>query len=134
MRHYVSVVFSVVTGFALAVAPFCALKSWLVAASVFEFLQASPLWSGYAMFAIKDLPVAAGYTFVTAGLVVSWYVASARGIIFWRTIRLLWNRFGCGCSNCALATNNANNCGVDCDDCDLPPVFGPNRGRAVTGS
>ena len=39
-------------------------------------LLAIPVWAGQAMFNIKDIPVASGYTFVTVGLVLG--LASAR--------------------------------------------------------
>ena len=40
--------------------------AWAAAATL-----AMPLWTGYSMFAVKDIPAAAGWTFVTAALVVA---------------------------------------------------------------
>ncbi|NEE01225.1 hypothetical protein [Phytoactinopolyspora halotolerans] len=46
---------------------------WLVGAWAAAATFAMPLWTGYSMFAVKDVPAAAGWTFVTAGLVVALY-------------------------------------------------------------
>ncbi len=54
-------------GYALTVATGRKLVGLWGAASVL----ALPLWTGYSMFAVKDVPAAAGWTFVTAALVVA---------------------------------------------------------------
>lgn len=41
--------------------------SWRWAVVACAVLAALPMWSGHAMFNVKDVPVAAGYTFVTLG-------------------------------------------------------------------
>lgn len=45
------------------------LGSWRWGVLGASLLAAVPMWTGHAMFNIKDVPVAAGYTLLTAGLV-----------------------------------------------------------------
>lgn len=45
-------------------------RSWRWALVAAATLSAIPAWTGHAMFNIKDLPVATGYTLVTLGLVL----------------------------------------------------------------
>ena len=45
------------------------LGSWRWGVTVAAFLSCVPMWTGHSMFNIKDIPVAAGYTLLTAGLV-----------------------------------------------------------------
>ncbi|WP_240759280.1 hypothetical protein, partial [Phytoactinopolyspora endophytica] len=47
--------------------------AWAAAATF-----ALPLWTGYSMFAVKDVPSAAGWTFVTAGMIVALYPQAPR--------------------------------------------------------
>lgn len=82
MRHYTTVVLSFIATISLATALYLATRSSFVAVSTFAFIQALPLWSGYAMFAIKDMPVAAGYTIFTAGIIASFFSRSPTAHIF----------------------------------------------------
>jgi hypothetical protein len=57
-----------------------ALRSWswgLVAAAV---LAAMPAWTGHAMFNVKDIPVAGGYTLTTLGFAVLLAIGTRPGI------------------------------------------------------
>jgi hypothetical protein len=47
-------------------------------------LLAIPVWTGYAMFSNKDIPAAAGFTFVTGGLVVLLASADRRPAPPWK--------------------------------------------------
>jgi hypothetical protein len=62
-------------GLAAAVAVGYALRvvtgRWVVGAWAAAATFAMPLWTGYSMFAVKDVPAAAGWTFVTAALIVA---------------------------------------------------------------
>lgn len=61
-------------GFATAVATGRRLAGWWAAAATL----AIPAWTGYSMFAVKDIPVATGWTLVTAGLVAALYRSPGR--------------------------------------------------------
>jgi hypothetical protein len=56
-----------VVGLATAVVAGSRLAGWWAGAAVL----ALPLWTGYSMFAVKDVPAATGWTLVTAGLVLA---------------------------------------------------------------
>ncbi len=43
--------------------------SWRWGVTTAAILSSVPMWTGHSMFNIKDIPVAAGYTLLTAGLV-----------------------------------------------------------------
>ena len=75
IRHAATVALALVASTALAYSLFIATRSALVSIATFTFLQAIPVWSGYSMFAIKDTPVAAGYTFFTSGLIIRYFSA-----------------------------------------------------------
>jgi hypothetical protein len=75
IRHAATVALALFASVALAYSLFIATRSALVSVATFTFLQAIPAWSGYSMFAIKDTPVAAGYTFFTAGLIILYFSA-----------------------------------------------------------
>ncbi|MDF9715924.1 hypothetical protein INN71_16150 [Nocardioides sp. ChNu-153] len=77
VRHLVVVTIALVGTAAVALTARVLLRSWgwgLVAAAV---LGSIPMWTGHAMFNVKDVPVATGCTLVTAGLVL--LVTRARG-------------------------------------------------------
>jgi hypothetical protein len=61
-------------GFAVALA----FRSVLAGAFVWSLTLATPLWLGMEHVDFKDVPVAAGLTLVTAGLVLSYAIASTR--------------------------------------------------------
>jgi hypothetical protein len=88
MRHYATVFISIVAGIALASAFLFSTRSLLIAVSFFAILQSLPLWSSYSMFAIKDIPVAAGYTIFTAGLIINWFCKS-RPAYFYASILII---------------------------------------------
>jgi len=70
VRHLGIVVIGLVGVLAVAAIGRVVLRSWrwaLVAAAV---LAATPIWTGHAMFNVKDIPVATGHTLVTLGLLV----------------------------------------------------------------
>jgi hypothetical protein len=69
-RHVVVAVMSLFGLLAVGVTASILLRSWrwgLVASAV---LAAIPLWTGYAMFNVKDTPVATGHALATLGLVL----------------------------------------------------------------
>jgi hypothetical protein len=66
-----SLILSVVSVTALAVALAIAFRSLLAGAFAWSLTLATPLWLGMSHVDFKDLPVAAGITLVTAGLVLS---------------------------------------------------------------
>ena len=63
-----------VTAFALALA--LALRSWLAAAFAWSLTLATPLWLGLSHVDFKDVPVAAGLTLISAGLIFSFSIRS----------------------------------------------------------
>ena len=63
-----------VTAFALALA--LALRSWLAAAFAWSLTLATPLWLGLSHVDFKDIPVAAGLTLISAGLIFSFSIRS----------------------------------------------------------
>jgi len=85
VRHLGVVLISVVGVGATAVVARLLLRSWAWALVCAGVLVAVPTWTGHAMFNIKDVPVATGYTVVTLGVVVvlrahrrdGWVVAGA---------------------------------------------------------
>ncbi|MBK8293962.1 MAG: hypothetical protein IPK93_03970 [Solirubrobacterales bacterium] len=83
VRHLVSALI----GFAAAVAAGCAVRamtsSWRFGLWTAVCLLAIPLWSGMSFFNPKDLPAAAGYTLVTAGLVIALAPRSTAGARRW---------------------------------------------------
>ncbi|MEN8672499.1 hypothetical protein [Nocardioides sp.] len=89
VRHLGVVLISLLGVAATATLVRLLLRSWgwaLIAAGV---LVAVPTWTGHAMFNVKDVPVASGYTLVTLGLVVvlrvdrreGWVAAGAATIV-----------------------------------------------------
>jgi hypothetical protein len=81
VRHLGVVLLSLVGVAATAVLVRLLLRSWgwaLVAAAV---LVAVPTWTGHAMFNVKDVPVATGYTLVTLGVVVVVRASSTRWVV-----------------------------------------------------
>ncbi|WP_300401219.1 hypothetical protein [Nocardioides sp.] len=70
VRHLGVVLISFVGVVATAVVVRLLLGSWAWALVCAGVLVAVPTWTGHAMFNIKDVPVATGYTLVTLGLVV----------------------------------------------------------------
>ncbi|WP_183092310.1 hypothetical protein [Nocardioides stalactiti] len=70
VRHLVVSALSVVGLAATAVTARIALRSWQWGAIAAAVLVATPMWTGHAMWNIKDVPVAAGYAVVTLGLVL----------------------------------------------------------------
>jgi len=81
MRHFATVAIALLGAIALAFSLFIATRSALVGVATFTFLQATPIWTGYSMFAIKDTPVAAGYTLFTAGLIVLFFAPQRNYLI-----------------------------------------------------
>lgn len=65
-----NLILSVVSVSALAVALGLALRSLLAGALVWSLTLATPLWLGMSHLDFKDMPVAAGLTLVTSGLVL----------------------------------------------------------------
>ena len=73
VRHAATVALALFASVTLAYSLFVATRSAFVSLATFTFLQAIPVWSGYSMFAIKDTPVAAGYTLFTSGLIILFF-------------------------------------------------------------
>ena len=63
-----------VTAFAVALA--LAVRSWLAAAFAWSLTLATPLWLGLSHVDFKDIPVAAGLTLISAGLIFSFSIRS----------------------------------------------------------
>lgn len=70
VRHLVVSAISVVGVLATAATARLALGSWRWGAVAAAALVATPMWTGHAMWNIKDVPVASGYAAVTLGLVM----------------------------------------------------------------
>jgi hypothetical protein len=66
-----NLILSVISVTALAVALAVALRSVLAAAFVWSVTLATPLWLGMSHVDFKDMPVAAGLTLITSGLILS---------------------------------------------------------------
>lgn len=69
-RHLAVGVFALVAAAAAAAVAGYVLGSWRWAVVTAGLLGAVPLWTGHGMFNTSDVPVAAGYTLVTLGVVV----------------------------------------------------------------
>ncbi|MCY7396638.1 MAG: hypothetical protein LH468_10895 [Nocardioides sp.] len=81
VRHLGVVLISLVGTAATAVLARLLLRSWGWAAVCVAVLVAVPTWTGHAMFNVKDVPVATGYTLVTLGVcVVCRVTASGRWV------------------------------------------------------
>ncbi len=76
-----NVILSVVSVTALAVALAVALRSVLAAAFAWSITLATPLWLGMSHVDFKDMPVAAGLTLVTAGIILSFSIPSPMSIV-----------------------------------------------------
>lgn len=76
-----NVILSVLSVTALAVALGVALRSVLAAVFVWSLTLSTPLWLGMSHVDFKDLPVAAGLTFVTAGLIISFSISPPTSIV-----------------------------------------------------
>ncbi len=70
VRHLAVGLISVVGVLATAATARLALGSWRWGAVAAGVLVATPMWTGHAMWNIKDIPVATGYALVTLGLVL----------------------------------------------------------------
>ena len=70
IRHAVIAVFGLLGLLAAAGIAWLILGSWRWGVVAGGMLSAAPLWTGHAMFNMKDTPVAAGHTIITFGLVL----------------------------------------------------------------
>jgi hypothetical protein len=70
VRHLAVGLISTVGVLATAATARLALGSWRWGAVAAAALVATPMWTGHAMWNIKDIPVATGYALVTLGLVM----------------------------------------------------------------
>lgn len=80
VRHLAVVLISFVGVAATATITRLLLRSWGWAVVSAAVLVAVPTWTGHAMFNVKDVPVATGYTLVTLGVIVLSHRAHARWI------------------------------------------------------
>jgi hypothetical protein len=71
VRHVVIALLALATVVCVAIAVWTLTRDRIAAVWSGAALLAIPAWTGHAMFAIKDVPVAFGYTCVTVGLVVA---------------------------------------------------------------
>ncbi|WP_134742025.1 hypothetical protein [Nocardioides sp. 503] len=86
VRHLGVLVIALVGTAAAAGVTRVLLGSWRWALVTAAVLLALPMWTGHAMFNIKDVPVATGYTLMTLGLVSM--VAPTPGRSWWRVLVL----------------------------------------------
>ncbi len=70
VRHVVAALIGLGTVLCVGVAVWALTRDRLAAVWSGAALLAIPAWTGYAMFSNKDIPVAAAFTFITAGLVL----------------------------------------------------------------
>ncbi len=81
LRHLLSALLGIATALAAGAGVFLITRSKLFSTWTVAALLAVPLWLGMSFFNPKDVPVAAGYTFVTVGLIAAISLArSRRGI------------------------------------------------------
>jgi hypothetical protein len=79
----VSVVFAVVGAAALGISVGAALRSWLAGSFAWACLMTVPLYVGMSYVDFKDVPVAAGLTMLSSGLILSRTITPAwRAILF----------------------------------------------------
>jgi hypothetical protein len=71
VRHMVVALFGLATVLCVGSAVWTLTRNGIAAVWSCAALVAIPVWAGHAMFNIKDIPVAAGFTFVTVGLVLA---------------------------------------------------------------
>jgi len=74
----VNILLAVLAVTALATALFVAFRSLLAAAFAWSLTLATPLWLGMSHVDFKDMPVAAGLTLVTAGLILAFVLERPR--------------------------------------------------------
>jgi len=79
-RHFAIGMFAVAGLAAVAATARLLFRSWLWALLAAAVLSAIPMWTGHGMFNIKDVPVAAGFTVFTLGLVL---LGRPGGLIGW---------------------------------------------------
>ncbi len=77
----VNATYAVIGATALAAAVGYAMKSRFLGLYVWAFVLATPLFIGHASMNYKDMPVAAGVTMVSAGLIFGWTIA--RPLVSW---------------------------------------------------
>lgn len=91
-RHFAVVFFSIIGLVATAWAVNLATRSWRWGIYAAALLASIPIWTGSAMFNVKDSPEAAGYTLLTAGFIaISWLGATpsiARRVLGWAAIAI----------------------------------------------
>jgi hypothetical protein len=73
IRHLISVVIAILAVMAVGLISWLLTRSFLIALLGCALLVALPLWAGHGMMNQKDIPVATGFTLVTAGL-TAWLV------------------------------------------------------------
>ena len=71
VRHLIVALIALLAGVGVATAVWALTRSWRFGVWGAAALFAIPAWTGQALFNVKDVPAAAGYTLVTAGLVVA---------------------------------------------------------------
>ncbi len=76
-----NIILSVLSVTALAVALAVALRSVLAAVFAWSVTLSTPLWLGMSHVDFKDMPVAAGLTLVTAGLILSFSISAPASIV-----------------------------------------------------
>ena len=69
VRHLIVALIALLAAAGVATAVWALTRSWRFGVWGAAALFAIPAWTGQALFNVKDVPAAAGYTLVTAGLV-----------------------------------------------------------------
>jgi hypothetical protein len=70
-RHIAVAILGVASALAVGYSLLVITGSALIGVWTAAAAMAMPLWTGYSMFAVKDVPAAAGYSFVTAAMVIA---------------------------------------------------------------
>lgn len=83
VRHLVIAVIGIIGLLAVAAIAWLLLGHWSWGVVAAGALAAVPLWTGYAMFNSKDIPVATGHSLATLGLVMLATAASTRRPRYW---------------------------------------------------
>jgi hypothetical protein len=83
VRHLVIAVIGIIGLLAVAAVAWLLLGHWHWGVVAAGALAAVPLWTGYAMFNSKDIPVASGHSLATLGLVMLATAASTQRPRYW---------------------------------------------------
>ncbi len=79
VRHLTVALIAILASIAVGAVVWALTRSWRFGVWGAAALFAIPAWTGQAFFNVKDVPAAAGYTLVTAGLVLALCVAGRAG-------------------------------------------------------